>query len=335
MLAQRGVRLDELAVLFGAVTIGNSAYLVMRPGEAIGGKSGDIVFVESLGQLEACVKSGAAALASPQLFQQGKSIWALNGLACAEPRLHFHVAYRILAAHDDLAGTESVGVCISADAAVHASAMLAPGCVVQAGARIEAHAALYPGVVVEQGATVGAGSIVRSRAVIGRDSVIGAMCDIGSGSVIGAEPQQFEAANGVWTRKPGKTRVRLGERVAVGANSVIECGARRETVLESDVLIGGQVYIAHDCQIERGVLIIGQSGLASGVRIGHGAALMARVAVDVDIHIGADAMILATSGVTKDVAVGARVWGNPARSRTDALRRYHRQNATVSTGGAF
>ena len=288
---------------------------------------GDLVFVEAVGQLEACAKSDAAVLASTSLAEQCRPDLSVNGLTCAEPRLHFHVANRILIALDDLAATQGQGVWVAGDAAVHGSAKLAPGCVVQAGACIEAHAALYPGVVVERGATVGAGTIVRSRAVIGRDSVIGPLCDIGSGSVIGADPQQFEAANGVWTRKPGKTRVRLGKRVAIGANSVIESGARRETVIESDVLIGGQVYIAHDCRIERGVLIIGQSGLASGVCIDNGAALMGRVAVDVDVHIGPGALILATSGVTKDVSAGARVWGNPARSRNEALRRFHCQLA--------
>ena len=165
---------------------------------------------------------------------------------------------------------------------------------------------------------------MRSLAVIGPGTVLGPLCEIGSGSVIGAEPQQFEAAEGVWTRQTDRTRVRFGKRVVVGANSVIESGARRETIVESDVLIGGQVYIAHDCHIEEGVLIIGQTGLASGVHIGPAAALMACVAVDVDIHIGAGALVLASAGVTKDVPPGARVWGNPARSRIDALRKASR-----------
>lgn len=323
MTKKSGFTLDELASLFEAVAIGNGDYRVTRSGEHAGAQSGVLVFVETVGQLEACARSDAAVLALPSLVGQYESDLPVNGLTCAEPRLHFHVANRMLAALDDLAETGREGVWIAKDAIVHDSAKLAPGCVVQAGARILANAALYPGTIVERGATVGAGSIIRSRAVIGRDALIGPLCDIGSGTVIGAEPQQFEAANGVWTRKPGKTRVRLGKRVAVGANSVIESGARRETVLESDVLIGGQVYVAHDCHIDAGVLIIGQSGLASGVSIEHGAALMGRVAVDVDVHIGSGAMILATSGVTKDVSAGARVWGNPARSRNDALRKVH------------
>src|SRR5262249_13664443 len=107
----------------------------------------------------------------------------------------------------------------------------------------------------------------------------------------------------------------------VGANSVIESGARSETVIESDVLIGGQVYVAHDCRIARGVLIIGQTGLASGVAIENGAALLGRVGVNVDVRIRSRALVLATSACTKDVAPGARVWGNPARSRNTALRR--------------
>jgi UDP-3-O-[3-hydroxymyristoyl] glucosamine N-acyltransferase LpxD len=332
----RAFTLNELAALFAATVFGDGQYCVLRAADADGAIPGSLAFVETVDQLKACAGAGAAVLASPELALECGPDISANGLTCADARLHFHVANRLLTAHDDLGADELAGddpaddggrVWISPKAVVHGSAKLAPGCVVQAGASIEAHAALFPGVVVERGAFVGAGSIIRSRAVIGRDAVVGPLCEIGSGSVIGAEPQQFEAADGVWTRKPGQTRVRLGSRVAVGANSVIESGARRETVIESDVLIGGQVYIAHDCRINRGVLIIGQSGLASGVHIDDGAALMGCVAVGVDVHIGAGALVLATSGVTKDVAPGARVWGNPARSRNEALRKLHRRSA--------
>lgn len=326
----KGLTLTELAALFEAAIVGDGAYCVMRAGAVAGAKSGDLIFVEASGQLDACVNADAAVLVSPTLAEQRSAGLSVNGLTCNEPRLHFHAADRLLTAHDDLAEVEGEGVFISKDALVHASARLAPGCVVLAGACIQANAVLYAGVVVEKGAMVGAGSIVRARAVIARDTVIGPLCDIGSGSVIGADPQEFEAANGVWTRKPGKTRVRLGKRVAIGANTVIESGARRETVIESDVIIGGQVYIAHDCHIDRGVLIIGQSGLASGVSIESGAALMGRVAVDVDVQIGSGALVLAMSAVTKDVSAGARVWGNPARSRNDALRRLHRQSTDTN-----
>jgi UDP-3-O-[3-hydroxymyristoyl] glucosamine N-acyltransferase len=325
----RALTLNELAALFEGTVLGDGRYGVVRTAAAQAKAPGHLVLVETVDQFAECAAARAAVVASPSLALQRPPNVPVNGVVCAEPRLHFHAADRLLEAYDDLADADRGAAWISPDAEVDPSARLGSGCVVQAGARIEAHAALFPGVVVECGALVGAGCIVRSRAVIGRDAAVAPLCEIGSGSVIGAEPQQFEAADGVWTRAPGHTRVRLGRRVAVGANTVIESGARRETIVESDVLIGGQVYIAHDCHIERGVLIIGQSGLASGVRIEAGAALMGRVAVDVDVRIGANALVLATSGVTKDVPPGARVWGNPARARNEALRTVHRGAARV------
>jgi UDP-3-O-[3-hydroxymyristoyl] glucosamine N-acyltransferase len=314
--------LNELATLFEGTVLGDGRYGVVRTVPAAEAAPGDLTLVETVHQLAECAAAGAAILSSPSLAQRLPDL-AVNGIVCPDPRLHFHAAQRLLAAHEDLAQADRTAVWISADAMVHPSAQIGAGCVVQAGASVEANAAVFPGVVIERGAFVGAGCIVRSRAVIGRDAVLAPLCEIGSGSVIGAEPQQFEAADGVWTRAPGHTRVRLGRRVAVGANTVIERGARRETIIESDVLIGGQVYIAHDCRIDRGVLVIGQTGLASGVHIESGAALMGRVAVDVDVRIGANALVLATSAVTKDVLPGTRVWGNPARSRNDALRNFH------------
>jgi UDP-3-O-[3-hydroxymyristoyl] glucosamine N-acyltransferase len=313
-------RLDELATLSEATLLGDGHYCVFRCGEIQTAAPGVLVTLDRVEQASACIAAGAALMLAADMVLPALESGSANGFACNKPRIHFHALSRLLMAHDDLVG-QADGVFIDPGASVHTSAVLAPGCVIQTGASIGAHAALFPGVVVERDAHVGPGSVVRSGAVIGRGSILGPLCEIGSGSVIGAEPQQFEAAEGVWTRQTDRTRVSLGKRVVIGANSVIECGARRETIIESDVLVGGQVYIAHDCYIEEGVLIIGQSGLASGVHVGAGAALMARVAVDVDVQIGAGALVLASSGVTKDVPAGARVWGNPARLRTDALRR--------------
>lgn len=312
--------LDELATLLDADLSGDGAYRLFRCGKVDTAGPGVLVFVERLQQARACITAGAAVItAELPAIEDGP----VNRLVCDKPRVQFHAVNRLLAAREEL-GDPFGSVTIAESASVDSAATLGSGCVVQHGARVDAHAVLFAGVIVERNAHVGPGCVVRSGAVIGPDAVLGPMCEIGSGSVIGAEPQQFEAAEGVWTRQIDRTRVRLGKRVVVGANSVLESGARRETVIESDVLIGGQVYISHDCHIEEGALIIGQSGLASGVHVGPAAALMARVAVDVDIDIGAGAFVLATAGVTKDVPAGARVWGNPARSRIDALRRASR-----------
>jgi UDP-3-O-[3-hydroxymyristoyl] glucosamine N-acyltransferase len=282
---------------------------------------GLLVLAETQGQAEQAWLTGAAVMAGETLAGELAEKGTNALVAVKYPRLCFFAVMRLLQAYTDLAEDAASAQChVAASAEVHPTALLAPGCVIRPGAHIGAYALLFPGVVVERDALVGAGCVLQARAFVGRGVALGRLCEIGPNSVIGAEPQEFVAANGVWTRQPGRGGLQLADRVVVGANSVIECGTKKPATLAEDVLLGGQVYLAHDCHLARGVVVIGQSGFASGVCVEEGAMIMARVGVNVDVRIGAGAFVMATSGVTKNVAAGARVWGNPARDRRDALR---------------
>jgi|SRR5579884_1602582 len=208
------------------------------------------------------------------------------------------------------------GECVAADDGV----LVGAGCSIGAGATVGAWCVLFPGACVAPGAVLGAGCVVRPRAVLASSVEIGARCEIGAGAVIGSECERYEPGRDAWRRTPGSGSVVIGDDVSIGPLTVIEKGFRENTRIGSGSILGGQVYISHDCTVGTSCLIIGQSGLASGVAVGDAAALMARVAVNSNVRIGDGALVFAGSGVFGDVPPHAQVLGHPARPRRQALR---------------
>jgi len=197
---------------------------------------------------------------------------------------------------------------------------LGAGCAVSSQAAIGAWAVLYPCVTIAAGAAIGPGCVIRSRAILEGSVQVGACCEIGAGALIGSECEHYEPGNGAWRRVPGAGSVIVGDEVSIGPLTVVEKGFRDNTRIGSRSIVGGQVYISHDCAIGTGCLLIGQTGLASEVVLGDEAALMARAAVNSQVHIGNGALVFGSSTVFGDVPPHAQVLGYPARPRRQALK---------------
>jgi UDP-3-O-[3-hydroxymyristoyl] glucosamine N-acyltransferase len=135
-----------------------------------------------------------------------------------------------------------------------------------------------------------------------------------------SECERYEPGHGSWRRIPGIGGVTVEDDVSVGPLTVVEKGFRENTVIGARSIVGGQVYISHDCHIGAGYLLIGQTGLASGVVVGDEASLMGRGGVNSEVRIGAGAVVFAGNGVFGDVAPHDQVLGYPARSRRQALK---------------
>jgi UDP-3-O-[3-hydroxymyristoyl] glucosamine N-acyltransferase len=192
---------------------------------------------------------------------------------------------------------------------VHRSAVVEPG------ARVHALAAVGPLAFVGRGAVIGAGASVGAQCHIGADAVVGEHtrlaaqvvlgpgCRIGargvlhSGAIIGADGFGFAPAEGRWEKIEQLGAVQIGDDVEIGANTCIDRGALRDTVIEDGVKLDNLIQIAHNVHVGRHTAMAGCVGIAGSTRIGAHCTFAGQVGIAghleiVDhVHVGAAAVI--------------------------------------------
>ncbi len=207
---------------------------------------------------------------------------------------------------------------------------IAPGAVVHPLARIEEGARVEPLAVIGAHAQVGAGTVIGAGATVGAYVTIGRNCHVGAGATIacaivgngvivhagvriGQDGFGYLPGAAGHAKIPQVGRVIVQNDVEIGANTTIDRGALRDTVIGEGTKIDNLVQIAHNVTIGRRCLIVAQVGIAGSVAIGENVALGARVGVNNHVRIGDGAQIAATSIVNDDVPAGARWGGVPAK----------------------
>jgi UDP-3-O-[3-hydroxymyristoyl] glucosamine N-acyltransferase len=212
-----------------------------------------------------------------------------------------------------------------------------PSAIVAEGALIDPSAEVGPLCVIETGAEIGPGCRIGPCTVIGSGVVVGRDCRIGAhvslsyallgarvyvypGARIGQEGFGFVPTADGFLTIPQLGRVILEDDVEVGANTTIDRGSARDTVIGAGSRLDNLVQIGHNVVLGRCCVIVAQVGISGStvledfVRVGGQAAMAGH------IRIGQGAQIGAQAGVISDVPSGAAVIGSPAQPRYDFFR---------------
>ena len=112
----------------------------------------------------------------------------------------------------------------------------------------------------------------------------------------------------------------IHDDVEIGANTCIDRGGIRNTVIGEGSKIDNLVQIGHNVQIGKNCIIVAMSGISGSVTIEDFAVLAGAVGIAPHAVIGKGAVIAARSGVIGDVPAGETWGGYPARPRTQWLR---------------
>lgn len=201
---------------------------------------------------------------------------------------------------------------------------------VHPSARVEAGACIEPGAVVGREASIGAGTTVAAGAVVGYRVVIGRNGYIGPGASvihalvgdrvlvhagvrIGQDGFGFAMGPDGHIKVPQIGRVVIHDDVEIGANSTIDRGALKDTVIGAGTKIDNLVQIGHNVIMGRGCVIVGQTGISGSAELGDFVVMGGQSGVVGHTKIGSGAQIAGGSHAKDDVPPGARMGGTPAR----------------------
>jgi UDP-3-O-[3-hydroxymyristoyl] glucosamine N-acyltransferase len=196
-------------------------------------------------------------------------------------------------------------------------------------ARLEADVIVDPLAVIGPRAEIGAGTLIGPGAVIGSDVRIGRQCAVGAhasiihaligdrvilhpGVRIGQDGFGFLPSRQGHQKIPQTRRVIIQDDTEIGANTTIDRGATRDTVIGEGTKIDNLVQIGHNVSIGRHCLIVSQVGISGSTTVGDYAMLGGQVGVADHITIGEGAMVGARAGVMTNIPAGGRWAGYPA-----------------------
>lgn len=213
---------------------------------------------------------------------------------------------------------------------VFEAAGIAPGAQVHPTARLEAGVIVDPGAVIGPRAEIGRGTVICANAVIGQDVRIGRDSAVGPGAAvvhamigdrvivhqgvrIGQDGFGF-ALGPRGHRKVVQTgRVLIQNDVEIGANTTIDRGANRDTIVGEGTKIDNLVQIGHNVIVGRHCVIVAQSGISGSATLEDFVVIGGQVGIVGHVRIGTGAQIAGSSNVREDVPPGARWGGTPAR----------------------
>jgi UDP-3-O-[3-hydroxymyristoyl] glucosamine N-acyltransferase len=221
---------------------------------------------------------------------------------------------------------------------------ISPGSFVHPSARLEQGATVDPGAVIGPQVEIGSGTVIGAGSVVGPEVRIGRDCSIGAGVTllnsfvgnrviihpgvrIGQDGFGFAMGPQGHLKVPQVGRVVIQDDVEIGANTTIDRGASRDTVIGEGTKIDNLVQIGHNVVIGRHCVIVSQVGISGSTTLEDFVVMGGKASTVGHVRIGMGAQIAGSSNVKDDVPPGARWGGTPAKP----VREWFREMTTLKT----
>ncbi|MGZ3158437.1 MAG: UDP-3-O-(3-hydroxymyristoyl)glucosamine N-acyltransferase [Burkholderiaceae bacterium] len=243
-------------------------------------------------------------LASAIIVSAADDVLLGTGFQCARivtdnPYAYFAKVAQYFAALDVVPPCPGIhpSACIESGAHVDAGAYIGPHVVVEADAVIENNCVIDAGSFIGRGVKIGAGTHLFARVTVHSACEIGQRCIIHSGAVIGTDGFGFANEGGAWVKIPQTGRVVIGNDVDIGANTCIDRGALKDTIIEDGVKLDNQIQIGHNCHIGAHTAMAGCVGVAGSAKIGKyctfgGAAMiLGHLTIADHVHISSGSLV--------------------------------------------
>jgi len=322
--------LGELVELLGGNLAQGSPEIMVAGVQTSKAANGlDLVFAEDPASASATLAGAAAAVVlkpgQQALYARNPAIGVVES---DQPRLWFARAAKLLKQDPPLPGvhpTAVIGALVEFGEAVFvgAGAVVGECASVGNGTRIEAGAVIGPYV------SIGEACHIYPRVTLYRGTTLGNRVVVHAGAVLGADGFGYvrDPATGAYTQFPQQGELVIEDDVEIGANSTIDRGALRQTLIGRGTKIDNLVHIGHNCQIGEDVIVVALTGISGSCTVGNGAVIAGQVGIGDHAHIGPGVILGGQAGVlsgktltNEGLKPGTVLWGTPARPLKQVLR---------------
>jgi UDP-3-O-[3-hydroxymyristoyl] glucosamine N-acyltransferase len=208
---------------------------------------------------------------------------------------------------------------------------------IEEGAVIEPGAVVGPEAMIGRGTRIAAGAVIGYRVAIGRDCYIGPLSTVvhslvgdrvilHSGVRLGQDGFGFAMGREGHLKVPQIGRVIIQDDVEIGANTTIDRGALKDTIIGEGTKIDNLVQIGHNVILGRHCVIVAQTGISGSTELGDFVVMGGQSGTVGHIKVGSGAQIAGAAHAKDNVAPGAVVAGTPAKP----LKEWARELAIVS-----
>ena len=206
-----------------------------------------------------------------------------------------------------------------------------PSAVLEPGVEIEPGAIVGPQVHIGRGSRIAAGAVVGYRTMIGRDcyvgpgatvthALVGNRVIVHAGVRIGQDGFGFAMSGRGHLKVPQIGRVIIQDDVEIGANSCIDRGALKDTVIGEGTKIDNLVQIGHNAVLGRHCVIVGQVGIAGSAILEDFVVMGGQSGVVGHTRVAQGTQIAGASHVKDDTKPGQRLMGTPAKPIKEWMR---------------
>ena len=208
-----------------------------------------------------------------------------------------------------------------------------PSARLEDGVTIETGAIIGPDVQIGRGTRIAANAVIGARCTIGRESYVGAGATVThalvgdrvivhAGVRIGQDGFGFAMGKTGHLKVPQIGRVVIQDDVEIGANTTIDRGALKDTIIGEGSKIDNLVQIGHNVIMGRHCVIVAMTGISGSAELGDFVVMGGQSGSVGHIKIGDGAQIGGSSHVLHDVPPGGRYLGTPAKPWKQQAREY-------------
>jgi UDP-3-O-[3-hydroxymyristoyl] glucosamine N-acyltransferase len=214
---------------------------------------------------------------------------------------------------------------VDPSARVEAGASIGPNSVVEAGAVIGPDVQIGPLCFIGRDVRVGASSRLAANVTLCADVVLGARCVLHPGVVVGSDGFGLADDHGAWVKVPQLGGVRIGDDVEIGANTTIDRGTIRDTVIHDGVKLDNLIQLAHNVEVGEHTAMAACTGVSGSTRIGRHCTLAGAVGVVGHVEIGDGVHVSGMSMVSRSLREPGVYTGSiPAMPHGDWRRNFAR-----------